>query len=941
MRIIHTSDFKNNTILADRGIKCVIHGYAFVKDTKKWLYKKAIAEETAYNNDLNDITIEELYKNCQLITDEDKNDDDILNNLFDVTYEPCLELTVPEVDVIDSSAAQYGTVFGGEKFATYKIRVNSALNNKTNDGIKGTYRAIVLIGEKYTENDEYVWTKNKSYIATILMFGLDEPCNDAENADGLHIEENTAFTINLQFTLSQVSPDIISALSETSDTPSYKMHNPASSFSIQMDPEYGQIMEKTRQKDQTTVKLAAPSVFLVPSGKEYQARVELEAGVKRENEGIMYMDKTLDLIPNTSKNNNIFNVTPRVNIFDEHNDKFVKPQMLLSYGGVVNDAFEAQSVGFEYDPSYFALNEKAPTGETRFDVFGGATKSENNAYYDDNFTATDGYLRLLCDRGLHFTGKNDLFIRANSNSAGMTNGSLIMSDKNYVDNATDFHSVNSNQLSAEYVSGGFVIGGESCLFEKQSGIAAIDARHASATNDITLTDNGDVTAQNISPISMTMLGMNVSSFDYNGYNNIYIGHKGLLSNTGHDTIVFGNHNACGGNKEYDICPECEGTGENNGAVCIKCNGHGFIESYNHYRFSACPECSGLAGKETCDVCNGIGKVKYQTDVGYEDGAVIKVGDGYFYKHLMKNPKDFDIYNDYVNIRQEDSCDTDIGLYLKRMNLFSVESRSLLTVHNNNYDDVPDSDVTHNIASNFFAIRGWAQYDTLQERFANLQNGCYAPDAIYFTKRTAHNEEWKLRIRELDYLIHDSYIKTNTNILKTDALNQAISEFYDNNTSFTLRLNPIITYRWDSVTPGRKGFKGVTNGAISINALKGLKGTVNYKGMSLSILNMRYKYYIEDILAYVHDEFGKVITNNGNIGKNDETYTFYCVNCDQQENIYVKGTRLRKMNNGNYQTLNATKGVRPTEVQRVIYKDNGYNGEYGVMNFDYYYKKFLI
>lgn len=939
MRIIHTADFKNNTILADRGIKCVIRGYAFVKDTKKWLYKKAIAAETTYNNELDDITIEELYKNCQLITDEDKNNDDILNNLFDVTYEPCLELTVPEVDIIDSSASKYGTVFGGEKFATYKIRVNSALNSKTDDGIKDTYRAIVLIGEKYTENKEHVWSKNKSYIATILMFGMDEPCNDAEDADGLHIGENTAFTINLQFTLSQVSPDIISALSETSGASSYKMHNPTSSFSIQLDPEYSQIMEKTRQKDQTTVKFAAPSVFLVPSGKEYKARVELEVGVNRENEGIMYMDKTLDLIPNTSKNNNIFNVTPRVNIFDEHKDKFVKPQMLLSYGGIVNDAFEAQSIGFEYDPSYFALNEKAPTGETRFDLYGGASKSENNAYYDRNFSETSGYLRLLCDRGRHFSGKNDLFIRSNTNSAGMTDGSLIMSDKNYINNATNFHGINSNQISAKHISGGFVIGGDSCVFENQAGIAAIDARHASATNNITSAGNG-TTAYNIFPSSMTMLGMNVSSYDFNGYNNIYIGHKGLVSNAGHDTIIFGNHNTCG-NKEYDICSACEGTGLIDGDVCSACSGYEFVESYKHYRFSACPECSGLDGKDACDVCHGSGQVKYQTDVGYEDGAVIKVGDGYFYKHLMKNPKNFDIYNDYINIGPEDGCSIDIGPYLKRMNLFSVESRGLLTVHNNNYDDIPDSDITHNIASNFFAIRGWAQYDTLQERFANLQNGCYASDAIYFTKRTAHNEEWKLRIRELDYLIHDSYIKTNTNVLKTDALNQAITEFYDNNTTFTLRLNPIITYRWDSITPGRKGFKGITNGTVSINALKGLKGTSNYKGLSLSILDMRYKYYIEDIFAVVHDEFGKNITNNGNIGKNNETYTFYCVNCDHQENIYVKGTRLRKMSNGNYQTLNTTKGIRPAEVQRVIYKDNGYNGEYGVMNFDYYYNKFIV
>ena len=1777
MRIIHTSDFKNNTILAERGIKCVIRGYAFVKDTKKWLYKKAIAEETANSYELEDITLEELCKNCQLVTDEDKTSEDILENLFDVTYEPCLELTVPEVDDLrpvavdtnpETGEVTYvpkGTILGGEKFATYKIRVNSALNNKTLKGLQGTYRAIVLIGEKYTEDKWHVWSKNKSYIAMWVMFGLGNPCNSAEDEDGLHVKENTAFTINLQFSLSQVSPKIIEALSASPSATDYQMHDLNSTFKIQLDPEYEKIMQHSYQKDQTTIKMDIPGAFLVPSGKEYMTRVELEAGVKRENEGIVFMDKTLDLIPNTYKNNNIFNVIPRVNIFDEHDDKFVKPQLLLSYGGLNGTTFEAQSIGFEYDPTYFAMNEKAPTGETRFDLFGGANKRENKAYDDSNFDDTIGYLRLLCDRGHHYSGEHDLFIQSNDNNVGMANGSLIISDKNYIDSATDFHVMDSRQQSATNVSAGLVIDGERNLFENQYGVTAFGAQRASATcsaglyeketndpyicpncngtgkgiayeqrymptfytfdkstNKVTVDvvypngsnfgdtiiyvgeegksvpddfdiaaaiedagfggftkersfeseydaqvylnkfkdhyysiagedydvivdwkpgvkkfpkatvyfavctsqsygktsvlyknandeytlyvtseqadrgnidqsraiieraiTNGDITEDmcfktkeealafitqaeldnpgGISvgepfiwavdanttwgilgpcqecngdgrvgayglPGRISMLGLNVSSTEFNGYNNFFIGHKGLLSNFGHDSIVFGNHNACG-NREYNMCTACEGTGLVDCTACIDkktgkpigkiyeypwvtcpdclgygyafsghvecpvcngtgvvvdefgnetpcpncydaakgrstgqiiaedafavftcetcsgkkvvranvadptaekewilcetcsgygkmpdpiCSGHGYIESYVHdYRFSACPTCRnvlevcptcsgkghgsactncdgtgyvngnvcpncngdgwidgkcptcdndlqvcvtckgegtlvceecqgarfsrcqtctpdeeietctccsgtgyvydsytdtynqfsnvgtawsavraglvwdgamahsdceylgdvpepwswsssahtdpvpeawrsmankihsmmagfpynhgvgsleayclssfnelneagstaasgsvavsrgttlcttcngrGIVDGETCPTCNGkgiitttetnkcmmrvacpicnnwqplfeawrhvgmkqfanrwaanlynnetegkknwgqyskitvkpgyktcdlcsgagmiepyeaceyvkacgfdeasdiyqiydygeggeafagwgrracpkcsnymvlsahisnayrqafanaftgtkhiinyynaahhdkasnittdwgvigccdecnqgdistvvpkdasdteakkkaaqrgwipcpgcdgagvqlcptcegtkhwfcttcqgTGKVKYRPDVAYEDGSVIKVGDGYFYKHLMQDPDDFDMYRDYINIHPDENCDLNVGQYLKRMNVFSVESRGLLMVHNNNYDEVPDSNVKHNLASDFFAVRGWAQYDALQERFANLQNGCYAPDAIYFTKRTAHNEEWKLRIRELDYLIHDNYIKTNASMLKTAALNQAISEFYRKNTTFTLRLGPIITYRWEQIKgskgakgtkgwKGRKGIKGVTvgtKGKKGMKGLKGLKGTKGYKGMTLKVMDKRYKYYIEDILAAVRNEFGKYITNNGNLGKNTETYTFYCINGDPKENLYFKGVRLRKMANGNYQTLNAVKGIRPAEVQRIVYKDNGYYGEYGVMNFNYAY-----
>ena len=1696
MKIIHTSDFKNNTILAHRGIKCVIRGYAFVKDTKKWLAKK-YKDSYAFE----DITLEELCNNCTLITDEDKNDPDVLNNLFDVTYEPCLELTVPET--IDEK----GTVLGGEKFGTYKIRINSALNNKIRKGIQGTYRAIVLIGEKYTENDWHVITENKSYIAMFIYFDGSSPECQGEDENGLTIGENSAYTINLQFSLSQLK-----------DIPAGE--------TVKLDTDYAKIMSESKQKDQTTIKLALPGIFLVPSGKEYKNRVEIEDGVKEEHEGIAYMDKTFNLIPNTYKNNNIFNVTPRVNIFDEHDDKFVKPQMLLSYGKKQEDGtFDAQSIGFEYDPRYFKMNEKAPSAATRFDLFGGATKRETSTYDDTRYDPMSGYLRLLCDRGYNIGGQDNLFIKANDVYTDMSHGSMVIADDNrVVENTQTTYIIDSRGTRASGLSAGHIIDSEKIYAQGMDGLTAFASQQASATTDLpgydktkddpymcpdcegtgkihnkvtkyipvvdqfiggaaypshlyhalvtdgdelvaiflvendtavipekisALTTNPDnffdsradadlavakwiedhpqismekwdpyetfdktyviykkyvvgfvgtgfaihwavhktddeytvieigaggsdieaslLTSERITidlaydteaeaqafvaelkanwpaelpelsmgpayvsreflsedegtpetcprcggdgrygnfsmPGRLAMMGLNVSSMEFNGYNNFFIGHKGLMSNFGHDAIIFGNHNACG-NKEYNMCQTCLGTGlvectackngtdhptgkvsahpnvtcsscygfgyvnysaemctwcsgvgERDGQICPVCrglnlhsgvnpedwegfytcsgytatddaiyqcqlcsgaktivdesqivevlcpecsgygqmkdpvcSGMGFIQDNEHQlQSSACPTCSetmmtcpacsgqGYSGDETsgtrcefcggdkrvcvvcsgtgeheCDVChgnnvipcpecnqedyhlcpicsgfgefddgytlgnltttddrtqyqikenalaligreiynysgyaanilgtsvkdntkkrykcpycgdlrayrnevyqwsdrggmgynrltlmaypmiwanyyensivkddnkhyikdvrpgyhvcefcsgagyaerqkvidflrpidedianffdetvghgpdfmydapgpramlagtsatsqmdgdianythiacpvcfnwegfgdkwypgwrdvsytkariiqamvtknasasytrlhdsiawpsgnnavnlyhqhndgisdycnacnfnggqieirplvsrqnvdihethelircrncgghgftidpdtrkitecavcnnenktlctlepseiagtdwqgyvncgtcdegvvpceacngarhwlcptcNGRGEVDFRPIVAYEDGKVIAVGDGYFYKNLMPNQDDFNMYRDYVNIKPENNCDLDVGQYLKRMNLFSVENHGLLTVHNNNYDEVPDSNVVHQVAADFFAVRSWAKYDSLQERFANLQNGCYAPDAIYFTKRTAHNEEWKLRIRELDYLIHDSYIKTNASWLKTAALNQAISEFYKKNNTFTLRLGPIITYAWKGVKgskgakgtkgwKGRKGIKGVTlglKGKKGMKGMKGLKGTKGYKGMTLQIVNKRYKYYIEDILAAVSTEFGKYISNNGNLGKNPETYTFYCINGDPTENLYFKGVRLRKMANGNYQTLNAVKGIKPAEVQRIVYKDNGYYGEYGVMNFNYAYSnKFL-
>ena len=43
--------------------------------------------------------------------------------------------------------------------------------------------------------------------------------------------------------------------------------------------------------------------------------------------------------------------------------------------------------------------------------------------------------------------------------------------------------------------------------------------------------------------------------------------------------------------------------------------------------------------------------------------------------------------------------------------------------------------------------------------------------------------------------------------------------------------------------------------------------------------------------------------------------------------------MRKVGS-NYQTLMATRYVKPGTTQRIMFVDNGANGEYGVMNFDY-------
>ena len=1970
MRVFYTNEFVTNSLLAEKGIKFVIKGYCFVKDTKGWLKRQA-----ANDYKLKEATLEDLQENCQLVTSQAKQSEDILDDLFDVSFTPTLELTTPDVaeeivgDIIpdardeiiivkddQGNEKKYRKKYGGDAFGEYRIRVNSGLNNNTMHGIEGTYRAIALVGETYTENAVYSESTHKSYLAMLMYFdgadNTEDKPGEFEGKAGLTITDNCAFTIFFQFCLSEI--DYRNTLLK--DDPE-----------MVLAEDYAKIVADFNQQDQTTIKWETPGIFLTPPNKEYSHRVTLEDGLKKEHDEIVYFDKNIILIPESERNNHIFNVKTKVMIFDDHNNRFVHPQMMLSYGGIQtpesSGTFINQSMAFEYDPKWFALNEKAPTASTRFDLFGGATKRQVSSYYDPDFAKMNGYLRLMADGGKHFGGNDSTFITSKRNEADATFSNLYLSDDNELKQTDNTTIVDSRGNVTNNLTNGFIIDADACNFNDDIGLTTFGTLKTSAFVDVSGYDISSMSAISGSagsarpPAGNNMfIGLNTSSVDFAGFNNIYIGYKGLLGNYAHDAIIFGKHNS-NGNKEYDrcdtcfgdglvrctaccfnpekepniaaisrpelynpyglvptkelvTCPNCQGYGlatsahilcdmcggdgkvddagnitcikcdgtgilyvTGNDAIyacedcresisstkgtglvksentiwsscsacsgygkskCLDCSGNGFIENYEHklrcsgcescrkptqtnnglntesvtgllkicpvcsswsanacitcsgtgvlnnekcwncegtgkglrgydrcdvcrgdgytedgrkcpncegtgknivcsacggdkqvcltctgegvcecpdcntmpgvitedgktfavgttynmiklttedadgnpklyvYRpsfndympisaknswaiyngenlyecneqgiisdlyyfffvgnptytladllhigvytyidgvfekvqtdadsiltvltkeekklttyargmvgcyscndgypnnledcpycsgrgkffgtefgwapndlcdyynygrmlsdetnsqtvqygllsnkefiekhknylasnvwlqvktdigdnaitqciydstevsqciydvlgqygasldvktsaakfnvnggvvnnakicttcdgrgyidklFQKCPTCEGrgyvtgygqtmwwvsclhcgdisniasragmpivrnyynkllnnmsdktmpimqgkklpnnkngysscdlcdgygivnsnystntkyvpsldnvikigvkheiddrdisingsvrniteifstdrlyvyddtsksyvsvescgytdviinkieqfgkiyytwiyqdkeysisndtafykfeciklLNGKSTaiktcttcngkcittddgyneicgrcygtgkftdydndtyteyeykqlssleyvnietnekienildflfdgtcfnnnrlridykaevttnkrvnalknyfneiigekpyicngysydytfgdiysywwghaaygpsliqtgflcegaygrgpcpkccnsayfcnnalhadiivrhgsnytnaaarqtallnaiisaakengqqfnnyfnqchnysgsdltanayvnelgvtaycdacnpngtpqvyykdglivsandmgqypagstsavglidcntcgnngleagvttctgclglkhwyCTTCNGDGEVEYRPTVAYEDGKKVAVGDGYYYENLFPRDKsEFNLYNDYINIKPDNNCDIGRGEYIKKMNLFSVENNGLLTVHNNNYDEVPTSDVKHNINRDFFAVRDWAKYDSLDERFANLQNCCYSTDAIYFPKRTVHNEEWKLRIRELYYLITDSYIKTNASMLKTAALNQAIADFYTNNTTYLLKLGPIITYSikgvWKKGAKGSKGVKGVTTGTKGkkgMKGLKGLKGTKGAKGyyQKIVIENKRYKYTLPDILAAVKSEYGQTIMNSGNLGKDTKTYTFYCINEDSENYLWFKGVRIRKLLKGRYQTLNVVKGCKPYDVQRIIYKNNGYNGEYGIMNFNY-------
>ena len=143
--------------------------------------------------------------------------------------------------------------------------------------------------------------------------------------------------------------------------------------------------------------------------------------------------------------------------------------------------------------------------------------------------------------------------------------------------------------------------------------------------------------------------------------------------------------------------------------------------------------------------------------------------------------------------------------------------------------------------------------------------------------------------------------------------------FDNN--FVPKGNEFTKKRYTFVykTKGVKNIKGYEKGS------NGTKGK--------AIIDWRYKMYIEDVFSGLSKK-GVTIKTSGLKGIKSRVYTIYLVNENPKHTLTFKGIRMRKVG-ANYQTLMTTRYIHPGKCQRIMFVDNGANGEYGVMNFDYF------
>ena len=293
---------------------------------------------------------------------------------------------------------------------------------------------------------------------------------------------------------------------------------------------------------------------------------------------------------------------------------------------------------------------------------------------------------------------------------------------------------------------------------------------------------------------------------------------------------------------------------------------------------------------------------------------------------------------------------------KRIDVFSVEKDSFQLVHNNTYDLNPSlSATTVGYIPGMFAVRGWEKpVQKYHYRFTsayngsapsgvniisanlvtspntyNLQNTIYTPTGMLIPLIRSSNDGYKINIEHINDYIKGSTITGISKRVNFTALKNKYDEFMQKRYTFVYKTPGVCTVTFLKGAKGGKGTKG-TKGYKGMKGYKGSKGLV--KGRDYTV-DWRYRLYIDDLFNGLNTK-GIKLRGNGVKGIKSRVYTIYLVNENKKHTITFKGIRMRKVG-AKYQTLMTTRYIHPGMTQRIMFVDNGANGQYGVMNFNYY------
>lgn len=290
---------------------------------------------------------------------------------------------------------------------------------------------------------------------------------------------------------------------------------------------------------------------------------------------------------------------------------------------------------------------------------------------------------------------------------------------------------------------------------------------------------------------------------------------------------------------------------------------------------------------------------------------------------------------------------------KRIDVFSIEKDSYQLVHNNTYDLNPSLSATKvGYIPGMFAVRGWEKpvqkyhyrYTSAYNGKApsgvniisaslvtspntyNLQNTIYTPTGMLIPLIRSSNDGYKLNIEHINDYIKGSTITGISKRVNFTNLQNKYDEFIQKRYTFVYKTPGVCTVTFKK---GAKGGKG-TKGTKGTKGYKGSKGLV--KGRDYTV-DWRYRLYIDDLFNGLNTK-GIKLRGNGVKGIKSRVYTIYLVNENKKHTITFKGIRMRKVG-AKYQTLMTTRYIHPGMTQRIMFVDNGANGQYGVMNFNYY------
>lgn len=446
MKTILTNKCKD-IIFKQHGINLTIKGYMFFVDKERILAKKS---------EIPNLKLSDVYKKNPLfnesicITNPLKNNKNLMDNLFDVTYIPAVEVST-NTDI---------------HFGTYKIRFDQSLNPLNDFGFnsedyynnsKHGFDAIILIGQKITENVENISKENKCFIAAFLI---------PDSTDELY--------------LPKISDDKI-------DSIQYKSFDWKFSFSmsdeeiteLKFDENYQNLLDNTYVNKKDTIQLLNDIIIsdvncdtqIDTIKKQIKEDFPTEESCWYNNPtNMFYIKNRLILSDNTNKINTPWTTDAKLVIqTDKLNNK---PQLMLSYLFKDNTSNEYINNGvyFLYNNN-FTIAQTSGKDNLQIDLFTTDQDKENSRCFKENikpYNLSDyenvkscpSYMRLYSTNSKYNNSvggavfKNILEYHSNyntvNNNLSTTNVNLFNSNNNILTDVNNLVSFNSNNNKLMY-----------------------------------------------------------------------------------------------------------------------------------------------------------------------------------------------------------------------------------------------------------------------------------------------------------------------------------------------------------------------------------------------------------------------------------------------------------------------------------------------------------